>query len=73
MADESERFLGVFYDAFELGVLGGFEHGLEAGAGAVSSGDEFASGEEEFGLDGLGRGGLVLLAGEVVEGEVAVG
>ena len=63
----SQPFFGCGGAAFELGIFGGFEHGLELRTGTVAGGDEVAAGDEEFGLDVLCGGGLVLLLGEVVE------
>lgn len=71
-ADEVEGFFEGVDAAFELGVFGEGEELFEAGAGLVSGGHEVAAGEEQFGPDGVWWELGEALAGEVVEGEVAV-
>ena len=45
-----EGLVGCGDEAFELGVFGRLEHLLEARAGLVAGGDEFAAGEERLWL-----------------------
>ena len=71
--DEGEGLFAGGGGAFELGVFGQREHGLELRRRAIAGGDQVAAGEQRRGAQ-VGRGlGFVLGAGEVVERQVAVG
>ena len=65
---------GVFVgDAFELAVVGGFEHGAEGGTGGVAAGDEVASGDDGGGQDGFGGVFRFLGGQKIIDVQLRVG
>src|SRR6266851_1198109 len=68
-----QRLLRRRYVAFELGIFGCLDHGLELRPGPIACCDKLSSGKQQLRADRLRRRCFILLSGVFVQAQIAVG